>query len=153
MDGKTDTELLAELIAEKHRVLEQLRELARMQPEIIGAGDMSRLMSVLAAKERMLSRLKVVEQRLNPFREQDPESRRWRSPAARSACRDVAERCEALLKEIMVIEKQSETELVARRDQTAARLHAAHDASSARSAYLHSAPRRASRLDVTSEGS
>ena len=145
-----ETDLLAQLIADKLRILEQIRELSRRQPAVIGEGDMSRLMNVLAGKERLLAELQNLEQRLDPFRDQDPDARVWRSQSEREHCRQNAERCETLLREIMLIEKQCEQELIARRNTTAQRIHAANDASHARAAYGQNAPQR-SRLDLSSE--
>lgn len=147
-----NTDLLAELIDKKHHVLEQLRQLSRRQTELIDQGDMTRLIRLLAAKQKLLGDLQSLESELHPFRDEDPESRQWRTPDARARCRQTAERCEALLGEIMLIEKQSESELTQRRDTVAAQLQGAHAASHATRAYTQSPPARSRQLDVTSEG-
>ena len=145
-----ETDLLAQLIAKKHDVLDQLRQLARRQAQLITEGEMVKLLAILASKQMLLSELQRIERALDPFREQDPDSRRWRSAEDRLRTRQLVERCQGLLDEIMLLEKQGETELLQRRDAAAQRLQGMHTASEARSAYLQPAdgPRR---LDLSSE--
>jgi hypothetical protein len=146
------TDRLADLINAKRDLLEQLRQLARQQNEHIAAGEMSTLINVLAAKEMLLRNLFAVERQIDPFRQEDPEQRIWRNPEARRRCQVVAERCESLLAELMLLEKQSETDLQRRRDETAKRLDLAHSALEARRAYApHTRPASA-QLDLSSEG-
>jgi len=151
MSSRIETDTLAELIAEKRDVLEKLRQLSRQQLDQVVANDLSKLMTVLAAKDALLKELQRVESGLHPFRSQDPESRLWRTTEARRRCQQTAERCESLLAEIVLLEKQSETELKRKRDDTAARLDGAHAALEARRAYSTAANRPA-HLDLSSEG-
>lgn len=146
-----DTDLLAELMNRKQDVLEQLRHLSRRQMEFVGDGDISRLLNLLAAKQTLLERLQSLERELDPFRKQEPQARRWRSPQDRLRCQQVSQRCEALLSEIMLIEKQSESDLQARRDEAAARLQGAHSASQAAHAYTRAPTPNAGQLDLTSD--
>jgi flagellar biosynthesis/type III secretory pathway chaperone len=150
-EGRIETDLLAELISKKHHVLEQLRELSRRQSDLIGQGEMTKLLAVLSVKQKLLVDLQRLERRLDPFRDQEPASRRWRSPEHRERSRQIAERCETLLGEIMLIEKQCESELIQRRDEAAARLQGAHAAAQARSAYGQSLRRTSRQLDLTSD--
>ena len=145
-----DTVRLAELITRKRKILEQVNVLTQMQPETIEKGDTGRLLHVLAAKDRLLNDLQSVERELAPFRDQEPEDRVWRSVDDRMRCRAEAEQCEAILKEVMVTEQACERKLVDRRDRTATQLHAANDASRARTAYASDAGVRRS-LDISSE--
>jgi hypothetical protein len=145
------TDLLAELIQRKHACLVELREMGRRQFETVVEGSITALLDVLAAKQRVLGALQAVERELDPFRGQDPHQRPWRSPEARQACAATLAQCEALLGEILAQEKQSERELVRRRDEAAARLRGIHAAGQARGAYLpgpHFAP---GQLDLMSE--
>ncbi len=151
MTESIETDLLAELVQQKHDVLVELRELSRRQAEIIAGGDISKLLSVLAAKQALLSRLQQLEPRLEPFRQQDPEARIWRSEADRGQCRQVAERCEAMLKEIILFEKRGEADLITRRDAAAVKLQGTHSASEARHAYTQLGGAGSVGLDLTSE--
>ncbi len=110
--------------------------MSRRQSDLIADGDIQRLLSVLSAKQTLLSELQKVQQRLEPFRQQDPESRTWRSLPDRQRCRTLVERCEALLGEIMMIEKQSESEMAQRRDAALSRLQESHSSAEATRAYI-----------------
>jgi hypothetical protein len=146
-----DTDMLADLIRAKRTCLIQLRDMGRRQLELIDGGDMTTLLDLLAAKQRTLNQLQRVERALDPFRGQDPETRPWRSPDDRAACAEQLAQCEALLGEIVSQEKLSETQLVRRRDEAAARLQGAHLASHARGAYAGVPYANVNQLDLSSE--
>jgi hypothetical protein len=150
VDAHYETEQLAELIGARHEVLIQLRELSRRQLDLIGEADVDRLLVLLSAKQTLLGRLQRVDRQLDPFRRQDPESRQWRSPAHRERTRQMAQRCETLLGEIVLVEKQGESDLIRRRDEAAAHLEGVHRASRARQAYGAAAD-AGGRLDLTSD--
>ena len=78
-----ETDLLANLIDQKHSVLLQLHELSRRQLRLIDENNISDLLCLLSAKHSLLMQLQRVEDQLNPFRHQDPELRSWRDPADR----------------------------------------------------------------------
>lgn len=151
MSQRLDTERLAELIDKKCEVLSHLRDLSRRQVELIAQGDMTKLLRLLAAKQQQLDQLQTVEQGLDPFRQDDPDQRLWHSAADRQRCRQVAEKCETLLKEIFVVERQCEADLAHRRDQVASQLQAAHSATEARSAYAPKAEPAPQAIDFTSQ--
>jgi hypothetical protein len=130
-----DTDRLAALIAAKSQVAELLVRLARRQLELATGGQTQALLRLLAAKQSILDQLHRLEREIDPFRAQDPESRRWRSPADRTACQRQAEQAAALLAEAMSLEKQGEAVMLRRRDAAAAELSAAQSAADARSAY------------------
>src|SRR5690606_2690930 len=106
------------------------------QLSLIHREDMSELLSLLSAKQQLLSRLQVIERQLDPYRGQSPDERQWRSTAVRSRCAQLLDRCEALLAEIVGQEKQSEQQLRIYRDDIGSRLAGAHSAGQARSAYV-----------------
>lgn len=134
-----ETDLLSELIRRKQECLSQLKVMGRRQVELVESGSMTELLDVLAAKQRLLSRLEQTERELDPFRGQDPEQRRWRTPQLRRACADKLADCQTLLREIMTQEKDSEQDLIRRRDEAAVRLQGAHRADEARDAYINQA--------------
>jgi flagellar biosynthesis/type III secretory pathway chaperone len=150
-DRHRATDRLAELIDGKQSVLVQLRELARQQLDLVDKGDMSRLLSLLAAKQALLNELTAVERDLDPFRDDDPAAREWRSSDARQRCRQTAEQCNLLLKEIVLLETQGESELTHRRDDVAARLQGVHQAAQAHHAYTAAPAVVHGPLDVSSE--
>jgi hypothetical protein len=143
---RIETDVLADLIHAKLLVLGQVCLLSKRQMEHVGAGDMDSLMHVLAAKEKLLTKLQPVDQALQPFRAQDPDQRVWRSATDRQRCREEAEQCAALLSEILAVESQCEKGLAHRRDNAALQLQGAHSAGRARQAYQDAAPQRKGRF-------
>jgi hypothetical protein len=146
-----ETDLLADLIARKHACLVGLREMGRLQMELVRLGEITRLLDLLATKQKAMAELQRIERALAPFRGQDPDGRHWRTPDARAACARQLSECEALLGEIVEREKRSEREMVRRRDEAAARLQGAHAASQARGAYTATPGAEGSRLDLLSD--
>ncbi|HEX7378391.1 MAG TPA: hypothetical protein VF278_14830, partial [Pirellulales bacterium] len=89
-----DTDLLLQLAGRRLSALEQLHALGRRQIELIATGDMTLLMQVLAAKHNVLAELQQTEKRLDPFRGQQPEARRWRNEALRACCAEVVSKAD-----------------------------------------------------------
>jgi hypothetical protein len=145
-----ETDRLAELAGRRHECLSQLHALSRRQLELIDQEDMTQLLGVLAAKQRVLGELQEVERGLDPFRGQSPEERRWRTPETRRQCAELIARSETLFAEILRREKEGEEQMRRRRDETAVRLQGARAATQARSAYAGESA-RARRLDLSSE--
>ena len=143
------TSRLAELIDQKYEVLAQLCDLARRQLDLITNGEIAPLLNLLSAKQNLLVLIQQIERELNPFRSQDPDARIWSAHKDRQRTSHVAGRCEALFSELLLLEKQSETDLAARRDETAKRLQSAADAGKARQAYLPTSSAGRSQLDVS----
>jgi flagellar biosynthesis/type III secretory pathway chaperone len=146
-----DTAKLTKLLADKCELLAQLRQLGVRQFESIDTADLSQLLNLLAAKQRLIGGLQTIEQQLDPFRDQSPDDRQWASQADRNRCAQLAETCQTLLAEVVEIEKQSENRLVLRRDEAATRLQAAHFAGQARQAYVAPAGAAFSQVDLSSE--
>ncbi len=146
-----DTHKLAERIGQKHQCLVHLRDLARRQMALIAAGDMTQLLKVLSAKQHLIGSLQAIEKDLAPYRHDDPEQRRWPSPADRARCAQQAAACRELLAEIVRAEKSSESGLAERRDEIARRLQVAHVATRARVAYGGPPDPSPGMLDLASE--
>ena len=146
-----ETDVLAELIGSKRECLLSLRDMGRRQLELIAEGDMTALLDVLAAKQRFLTKLQQIENALDPFRSQDPETRRWPAPEDRARCAERLQQCETLLAEIVGQEKCSEGALIRRRDEAAIRLQGAHQASQVRGAYTAQPVGRTNQLDLQSD--
>ncbi len=143
------TERLADLIGQKHRCLVQLRDIGTRQIETARGGEMDLLMQLLATKQRLLDQMMRVEQQLKPFRDQDPESRVWSSLAERQRCAAVANECESLLNTIVQQEKESERELIRRRDDAQVRLQGTHVAGHVHNAYVSDAAPTRSAVDYS----
>lgn len=143
-----DTDILSDLVRRKHNCLLHLGELGERQIELIREGRMTELLDLLAHKQQMLVELQRIERGLDPFRGQDPERRPWRSPEARRLCSEQLARCEQILARIVRDEKQSEQEMVRRRDQTAAELQGIQTAGAARNAYQSTARNEVAQFDA-----
>ncbi|HJN07166.1 MAG TPA: hypothetical protein QF564_00625 [Pirellulaceae bacterium] len=146
-----NTDLLVERLIQKRDVLSQLRKLADHQTRMVGDGDVSKLMGLLATKQRLLNGLRDVETSLDPFRDEDPDHRVWRSAAERQEARDIAGECDRLLDEVKRIEQNDTGELIARRDAASSALRGIQGASRARSAYLEQSPHQTGNLDMSSD--
>jgi hypothetical protein len=129
------TEKLVELIRKKHYVLVQLRDSGRRQAELVSGGDISALLKLLAAKQQLIVGLQTLEQELKPYYGEDPDARVWRSPADRAQCAQLAQGCNALLEEVVKLEKRSAEQMGARKNEVAERLQQAHAAAHIRNAY------------------
>jgi hypothetical protein len=146
---KNSTAILSERIQQKHELLVQLRDTGLRQLELISSGDMNQLLKVLAAKQRMLGILQTVERALDPFRSEDPEKRIWRSPADRQKCAEMALCCESLLRAIVEQERQSESQMISRRNDAARRLRDIQDAAEIHRAYSDDPAQLMGQLDLT----
>jgi hypothetical protein len=153
MNAFEHTARLAQLVELKHEVLTQLCALAQRQIDVVQADEIDRLMSILAEKQPLLELLQRVERSLDPFRQEDPDARRWQAPIDRRRCQQRADRCAVLLTELMAVEKAAEGLLVKAHEQTSRELAAAASALAARQAYVApvASGTRSPGLDLVSE--
>jgi len=145
------TRKLATLIAAKHDVLVQIQSVLREQSQI--EADVNLTLNEVFAHQKMVlvDELLALEKQLAPFHEVEPGDRVWESPAAREQCREVEQRCCAMLKEILAQERQAEAELIERRKDTAHQLQQSRIAAQARNAYRNAQQPRQSGLNLSSE--
>jgi hypothetical protein len=146
-----ETESLIDLVDRKRDCLTRLLALGRSQLELIDDDAMTSWVPLLAEKRQLLAELQRVERQLDPFRAQDPESRRWRSPADRQHCAGLIASCRALFAEIVAQEQHSNSQLHRRRNVVAVRLDAAQQARQARVAYAKLSAETTNRLDLSSD--
>lgn len=139
------------LLERKHECLVTLHALGTRQLEQIDAGDMSMLMRILSAKQSMLTNLQAIEQALQPFKAEQPESRVWNSQSDRERCRELAAVSQALLAEIVVQEKEAETRLVLQRNDAEHNLRGMHIAAGAKQAYRQDMTFVTNSLDLSTE--
>jgi anti-sigma factor ChrR (cupin superfamily) len=100
-----------------------------------------------------LSELQALDRDLAPYQQQTPQSRQWSSPAERTRCQQQAARCEAVLREILLIEKQAEEQMTQQRDAVAQRLATFNQSAQAARAYIPAAAMpQTGMLDLSSEG-
>lgn len=151
MTKTTNTTELAVLIGRKHTCLTQLRDLGVRQLELVDSGATPQLLKVLAAKGHLITVLQTVEQELEPYRSEDPDSRVWSSAELRQQTSEKSAVCQQLLSEVIQQEKVAEGRMTLRRDEAANRLQGAHLAAKARSAYQSTPTTSRSRLDLSSD--
>jgi hypothetical protein len=140
------TEELARLIAERRAALARLRELSVAQLQTVREGNFSTLFQLLAAKQQTLEAITELEERLAPFRDEDPDARAWSSAAQRERCAALWEESRQLLAAILADERLAETELSRRRAEVADQLRGRQAAGEARQAYLQAAAGRDLRI-------
>jgi hypothetical protein len=143
------TEILHQRLEQKLALLAQLRDLGLHQAVLIDSGDMSQLLRLLAAKQRLLVALQSVERQLDCYRDEDPDERIWLSPDHRRRCGETAARCEELLRAIVAQERESELQMCRYREETASQLNAVHSAAEVRQAYFSEPARSIERFDLT----
>lgn len=129
------TEQLAALIERKHRVLGQLREMGGRQMDLVQRRDTASLLTLLAAKQGMIGVLQGVERELTPFYAEAPDERRWATADARARCAAQAAECNAILREIVQLEKESTEQMASHRNRIAEQLQQIHAAMDVRNAY------------------
>ncbi len=129
------TERLSELIRKKHQVLVQLRDIGRRQMDLVNGGDIAALLALLGAKQQLIAGLQILEQELTPYYAEDPDRRTWPTPQHRAECANQAAECNALLEEIVSLEKLGAEKMTARRNEVAEQLQQAHASTQVRSAY------------------
>jgi hypothetical protein len=129
------TEQLAELIRRKHQILVQLRDVGRRQADLVGRGEITALLKLLAGKQQLIVGLQDLERELKPFFAQHPDSRVWRSAADRARCAQMANECNTMLEEVVALEKRGAEKMDARKNEVAEQLQQAHAATHIRNAY------------------
>jgi flagellar biosynthesis/type III secretory pathway chaperone len=129
------TTLLADLVSKRRKCLVQLRDLGARQAQMIADGEMAELLRLVSAKQQLIVALQAIEQRLAPFHEQDPETRKWATSAARAQCAADAEACRELIQEVMAMEQAGERQMTERRDAVANQLRTVAAGSRVRDAY------------------
>ena len=130
-----NTETLAQLLRQKRAVLEQLAAVAVRQAALIESGDMTELIKLLSAKQKLINALQTAEKLLSPYRGEDPEQRVWKSPEARAACAADSQTCSRLLAQVLEMERNQEQQMMGRRDAVAMQLRQAQSAHQVASAY------------------
>ena len=100
----------------------------------------------------LLNQLQTVEKALDPYRREDADARVWPSPQERRKCQVIAERANALLGELLQLERQSETAVVENRDRTSRELATATSALAARQAYVSTPAAISHGIDFSLEG-
>lgn len=132
------TESLFELIESKLHLLNEMQAMSLAQTDLVSQHDMTALMTLLSRKQELMGALGAVQSQLAQFQGQDPEQRKWSSPARRKTCQEMVARCDQLLQELIVMEDRSLGNMNLQRDIVAAQLQQNIDASTIQNAYQSS---------------
>lgn len=152
MPSVEETDQLVQLIDRKHEVLTQLHTLSHYQLRLAGHDDhINDLMRVLSAKQTLIERLTDIDRSLDPFRQQNPDSRVWRCASDRTKCSQTANHCEVLLNELKAIEQKSTEVVSTHRDEIALLLREANTSSDSVTAYNNLDTRTSCGFDLTAE--
>ena len=93
------------------------------------------MLTLLGGKQQLIAGLQAIEAHLKPFYAQNPDTRAWRSPDERAQCAQMANECNAILEEIVSLEKLSAEKMNARKAEVAEQLQQVHGAAHVRNAY------------------
>jgi hypothetical protein len=129
------TEQLSELVRKKHQILVRLRDVGQQQADLVGIGEIGSLLKLLAGKQQLIVGLQELERLLKPYYAENPETRVWRTPAERAECARLVTECNALLEQVVQLEKRGAEQMDARKNEVAQQLNQAHAASHVRNAY------------------
>ncbi|MHC2067404.1 flagellar protein FlgN [Bremerella sp. T1] len=147
-----ETDQLVQLIDQKHEVLTQLLTLSQYQLRLAGHDShIDDLMRVLAAKQTLIERLTRIDRTMDPFRQQNPESRVWRSASERTQCSQKAKQCEVLLTELKQLEHKSTEVVASHRDEISKLLRETHTSVDSASAYSEMNAPTSGGFDFTAE--
>lgn len=140
-------------LTEQCSLYERLRATASRQRTLITGGDPNALLSLLADRQKLSTKLTEVSRRLEPVRSDwETHRRRFTEPQAAEAERLLAA-IRGHLREVILSDEQDAKLLSARKQATGAALRMAHSASQALSAYRAPArePARLNHLDEAVE--
>jgi hypothetical protein len=148
------TNRLAALVTQKALLVQELHKLVNKQQQMIYNQEVD-LIPLLAVKQRVLETLQEVDRAMDPFRTQDPDRRQWTSLDARQACRHEADQCEAIFRQVLLIEHDCTQALQQQQEKTRQQLQGSVAAGQATRAYQQSTRgnhHHPPHLDLTSEG-
>lgn len=142
---------LIQLLRLRQDRLAQLVRIGQKQAEMINQDQMTGLLDVLAAKDRLIDDLQKVQRELDPLARMQPQQRQWRSEEDRQQAAELVEHCNTLYQAVIQQEQQDMQRVQHMRDETSAQLEEASRAHQARGAYAGSNTARSS-LDLSSGG-
>lgn len=127
--------MFTRLLRQKENVLRRLLPVSKRQLEIVRSENVEDLLSHLGRKSKLTDELEDIERQLVPFKALSPEERVWKNEEERNEVRDILERCNELLKQILEWDRQSTEELAAQRMQTETELKQARQSAQVHNAY------------------
>lgn len=129
-----------ELIRKEEGVLRRLAAASIRQLEIVRSGDMTRLLELLAQKQRLMDEFDAVKRQLVPFRDIPPSDRRWRDDEERRETGAAVNRCTRMLEEILRNDRRSTEELAERKTDVEEQLRRIRQGAQVNASYAKQTP-------------
>jgi hypothetical protein len=129
------TQALAGLARQRRRLLEAMAAVGERQQQLLDEADTASLLNLLSSKQQLIGALAQIERGLDPYRDEDPASRKWESEDQRQSCAEDLRIGSQLLRAILQRERDHTDCVTARRDAVARQLAVAKTAHAAASAY------------------
>ncbi|MCL2304583.1 MAG: hypothetical protein FWC43_04500 [Planctomycetaceae bacterium] len=108
--------MLAQILQSRVSVLEQMLRVSEKQLEVVRLGDMTLLLQLLARKRKVYDTFEELERQLDPYRNIEPQDRKWESEQQRLDSDAAIERSKELLAAILELDQQGEAELLRQKD-------------------------------------
>ena len=116
-------------------LLEQMLRISEKQWNIAQSGDVTFLLEILARKQRAFEMFEELERQLDPYRNIEPQDRRWDCEQDRLDCDAANRHCKKLLEDILALDTQSEAELARQKDEAHRQLQVIDTSGKAATAY------------------
>jgi len=147
-----DTATMILLVEQRWQTLQDLLRMSLEQSDLIQQGRISELLQHLSDKQKSLQQFTQLQEQLRPFALQTPDQREWPSEAQREKCRQQLAESDEMLAEMIHLENDCETALLASRDQLSERMKQSVGSQHAASTYRKLAdPGDIRHLDLSSD--
>jgi len=143
------TEILVECMELRLTLLRSLQALDRSNVDVSGGTNIDVTLGKLSRKQSLLDELATLGLRLDPFVQDDPETRVWKSPERRAWCASIAEKGNSILQQVIVRDQAAIEEMAQQRDAVAAQLQEGTDSILAHTAYTAGIAVSDTALDIT----
>ena len=130
-----DSEHLYQLIGQKLDLLEQLHSCSGNQMQYVDSENLSALLEVLAAKQRLLFEIEGLDRQITRYHVDDPEDRVWPSQEMRTRCREMVSRCNVLVREALENDQLAEQQLSRKKNEAKQQLLQVSDKIRVQGAY------------------
>ena len=97
----TDSEHLFQLVGQKLERLELLHAYSGNQMQYVESEDMSAILEILAAKQRLLIEIEGIDRQITGYHVDDPEERVWPTQDMRVQCREKISQSDRLVREML----------------------------------------------------
>jgi hypothetical protein len=143
------TEVLLQCLQTRLELIKSLRTLSDSQSQAALHADVGVTLGILSRKQSLLADLSALQERMQPYYADDPETRVWSSPERRAYGQRISDEGSQLLQQAMQLEQAALDSMSNQRDAVAAQLQNGKDSILARTAYTADHLLSQSALDVS----